>query len=776
HACHSTMREVEALHERLREWFEDEREPRLQPHEVLVMTPDIESYAPLIEAVFDRPREVEGFIPYRVADRALRRQSPVADAFLKLLELPGTRVNASQVMDFLALGPVHERFGISDEELEQVIDWVGGSGIRWGIDADHREAHGQPPYKENTWRFGLDRLLLGYAMPGDERALFGDVLPFDEVEGGLALLVGKLADFCDRLFAALRALEQGPRTLPVWRDLLSATLDELLVSTSDTAWEHELVRETLSELAEDAERARFGGRLELSTLASELAAGFDLNPEPKGFLSGQLTFCAMVPLRNIPFRVVCLLGMDDGAFPRSPPQLAFDQMHDKPRRGDRTPRESDRQLFLEAILAARERTIITFSGQSPHDNTELPPSVVVSELIDALSGAFRIPGARDGEDPRDAMVRHVVVRHPLQPFSPLNFGGSEDPRLFSYSGGYLEGARALHEARLRPPPFWVASLPEPEGKAISFEDLERFYDNPTRGLLESRLRLRLRQDEATIDDREPLELDALQKWAVASPLVERALQGEDLRSAYPQVRASGVLPLGTPGECLFQDLVADVTPLARAVSRLCEGEGLDSLELDLRLGEGGETRVQGSVEDLWPRGLVMYRYARLKARYLLRLWINHLALCCHFAGGEPKPSWLVVRGEGGRAAVYRLEPVAEAEARFLELVRLMEGGQRAPLLFFPESSWAYAGVARTAPADPEVRAKAQAAAQGVWQGGHFATGDGQDLSVRRVFGDRSPLAQDFSFDETPIPSGSGFHELAMTIYEPLVLHLEEVKS
>ncbi len=654
---------------------------------------------------------------------------------------------------------------------------MSASGIRWGIDADHRRAHDQPRYGENTWRFGLDRLLLGYAMPGDDRALFGDVLPFDEVEGGLALLAGKLAELCDALFRAIRELERGPRTLPEWRDLLSQVLADLMASTSDTAWEHEAVRVILSQLAEGAEEAGFEGRIELRALAAELTAELEQNPEPTGFLSGQLTFCAMVPLRNIPFRVVCLLGLDDGAFPRSPPRVGFDKMSDEPRRGDRTPRDDDRQLFLESLLAARDRVVITFSGQSPHDNTELPPSVVVSELIDALSGAFVPPGGaeRAGEDLRDLMARHLVVRHPLQPFSPRCFGEARDPRLFSYSRGYLEGARALGGERQRRPPFWVAPLDPPKEDPPTLDVLVRFFEDPTRNLLERRLRLRLRDEEALIEDQEPAELNNLQRWSVAQPLVERALSGEDLRGAYRSVRGAGVLPWGTPGECLFQDLVAEVLPVSRAVQDLCRGERRDPIELDLRLGEG--LRLQGRIDDLWPRGMVHFRYAKLKARYLLRLWINHLALCCRAEGEPPWQSWLIVRGQGGTAAeVYSLLPVDEPEPELIKLIRLREQGLREPLLFFPESSWAYASEALADPSDPAALSKAVAKAKSAWGGGYFDSGEADDPAVRRVYGDaqRLPFEPGFSLTDGLVPPDLSFHQLALDIYRPLARHLERL--
>jgi exodeoxyribonuclease V gamma subunit len=385
HSCHSPMREVEVLHDQITGFLEADKS--LEARDIVVMTPDIEIYAPLIDAVFasdkrDRPR-----IPYRIADRSDRSSYPVLQAFSQILETLGGRMTATDVLDLLALDVVSSRFGLFEEDLVRVRDWVRESGVRWGVDAEHRDSVNQPEIEENTWRFGLDRLLLGYAMEGEGRDLYGGVLPFDAMEGNDTQVLGRFLDFASALFR-FRELFARPTSLENWSAELSGLLETLVHANESNLVEHRLVRDTIEGLLSDAQRVDFDQALSFKTVSDLLQQSWQESEAARGFLSGGVTFCQLMPMRSIPFRVVCVLGMSDGAFPRSVHPLGFDRMAAEPLTGDRTPRDDDRYLFLEAILAARDTLLISYVGRSIHNNADIPPSVLVGELMDVLGESF----------------------------------------------------------------------------------------------------------------------------------------------------------------------------------------------------------------------------------------------------------------------------------------------------------------------------------------------------------------------------------------------------
>ena len=777
HACHGPLRQVEVLRDELLALLSADES--LEPRDIVVMTPDIEGYAPLIEAVFSDGSDGDdgdvGFprIPFRIADRSLRHDNPLASALVQLLELSTSRMTAPEVLDLVSLEPVRRRFGIEARDMTQIVEWVRTSGIRWGIAAAHRERHVQPPYSENTWRFGLDRMLLGHAMTGDGDRMVAGVLPFDGVEGTVTGLLGRFVDLCEALFATLAEL-RGDHPLSEWRDRLFRALDALLLPDDATAWQRQQVRDTLNDLVTEQEAAKLEGTLDLPALLALLTGALERSPASSGFLTGEVTFCALVPMRSIPFRVVCLLGMDDGAFPRATPRLGYDLVAQRPMLGDRSPREDDRTLFLEALLAARERLLVTYSGRGVRDNKERPPAVPVVELLDVLCAQMRPPdGVDTGDSPAAWVRRRLLTEHPLQPFSPRCFGVTADGKATppqSHDHRALRGARRLLEPKEPPRPFFAGPLPEEEGAGtIELRELVRFFQGPTGYLLSRRLGIVTTDDAVELLDREPLDVAGLDRYAVSSSVLERRLAGSPTEAVLPVLRASGRLPLGTPGSCLLEDISDVVEPVVETLAGLRVGDRREPVLIELEIGG---RRLTGRVGDLWASGQVQHQVSRVGARHLLGLWVRHLALT---ASGDPSfsgESHLVGRAEKGDGVTHRvLAPVADAATQLASLVDLFLTGRRGPVPLFPETSMAYAAVALEAPDDPATVQKARDKASSKWQS-DFGVSEGDTAEVVRVYGGAGLAPWDPAF-LPPLSLAPRFEEVALLVFGPLLDHLDE---
>lgn len=689
HVCHSPMREVEVLHDQLMALLGSGA--GYEPRDVVVMMPDVELYAPLIDAVFRRGTEDPQRIPYSLADRVLEASAPVAAALDRLFLLAGQRLSTSQVLDLLALEVVAARFELTPRDLELITEWLRASNVRWGIDAEHRVAHGHPHSDANTWRLGLRRLLLGYAMASDPPELVEGVLPEPGPSGSNAAALGKLAAFLDSLFTQLEQLGR-PHPPAAWPGVVNAALEALVLHDADTAWQHQELLEALRTLSGRAQESGFDGPIGSAALRTLL---FDTSTgarPARGFLLGGVTFCSMVPLRSIPFRVVCLLGLSDGEFPRRDATTDFDLIvhgREGRRRGDRSRRSEDRYIFLEAILAARERLIITYTGQSIRDNASLPPSVVVSELCDYLA-SWQPPTAAATAPEQE--VPDYIVAHPLQAFSPRYFDG-KDPRLFSYAAHYVGAARsARYQGELGE--FFPGPLPStPAADTLALAELVRFYKNPTAYLLQRRLELYLREAQEGLEDREPLELSGLETYGVGQGLLELCLRGVPLEQAQELVQARGALPLGAPGELDFAEIASCATTIARLVSGAREGGRQAPLAFQGRL-PGGRI-LFGTLNEPYRTGLVEHQFARVRAQHLLSLWIRHLGYCWFGPSGEAACSVLFGRPLNGDGAVMQRFRAVSAPYGYLEaLVRRFDEGQSEPLALFPTTSLAFAQAQR----------------------------------------------------------------------------------
>ncbi len=749
HSCHSPFREIEVLQDHLLHMFE--QDPDLRPGDILVMTPDIETYAPIIQAVFDLAPADPKRIPFSIADRSVRSEGAVTETFLALLRLHGSRFGAAQVMAILESPPVHARFGLSEEDLEDIRRWVLETGIRWGIDQESRREMGLPPLAQNTWRAGLDRLLLGYAMPGRDWEMFDGLLPYDLVEGADGEILGGLAAFIRQLFEKIPSLGT-PRTLGAWSRTLAELLEGFFQPGDERAREMRIIRQTLAQLREMEERADFHGLLGIDVMQWYLGRMLEKEGFGLGFMTGGVTFCAMLPMRSIPFKVICLIGMNDNAYPRESRALSFDLMARNPRLGDRSRRNDDRYIFLEAILSARQTLYISFVGQSIQDNSPIPPSVVVSELMDCLEAGLSTHESSQG-----------VTKHRLQAFSPAYF--NDDQGLFSYSEENSRAAEHLLGPRRPPSPFISQGLSEPDEKwrEVSLEELCGFFGNPARFLLNRRLGMRLDEGADILEEREAFDVRGLDRFLMDQELLAKRLSGGPLRGMLTAVQASGRLPHGAVGECLFQDLCREAEGFARKIGHYREAGERDPLEVELEIaGFGLRGRIEGVLEDR----LLQYRYARARAEDHVRAWIHHLVLNHPALRDRDYPRATMLAGlEKGRRSerewkAWAFEPIGGSEKILGKLMHIYWKGLTRPLPFFPRTSWEYASRCLKGNG---TREEALERAGKLWRGSPYIRGESEDPYFLCCFGSGDPL-------------DSAFEKCAEDILGLLLVHEKEIRE
>lgn len=769
HSCHGPMREVEALRDHLLDLFQ--QFPDIAPRDIVVMAPDIEAYTPFIQAVFAAPRDAfrdsakdsgqdaAQAIPFSIADRTARRGSEIIDAFLAVLELGAGRFGAAQVLDLLENQAIKQKFILSDREAETARRWAFEAGIRWGVDAEHRRELGLPGFSENTWEAGIDRMLLGYAMSVDGDNLFKGILPFDAVEGAeAATALGKLVEFRDRLFSSVRGLSR-PRLLSAWAEDLIALFESLFQPLEDEESETGMIRQALLGLAEIERLSGFDQPADFSVIRAWLTSSLGGASLGGGFLSAGVTFCAMVPMRGIPFRVLCLLGMNDAAFPRREKPLSFDLTASHPRPGDRSLRGEDRWLFLEALLSARDRLHISYVGQSQRDGKDLPPSVLVSELLDAVDQGFFIA---DDEDKKPSEI--LVVKHRLQAFSPAYF--SNQGSLFSYSKENFSASRLLapEASRKKRGLFIDHPLPPPleEDRQIELAELMGFFSNPAKRLLQKRLGFSLANKDETTEDREPFEVAGFEKYSLEQGLVDRRLTGKtaeekELAGALPILKARGELPHGVVGEVGFVSLARETGAFLRKVETHLKAAALEPVSFELALGD---FRLEGRITGLRENGLALFRPAKLKAKDYIKGWLQHLALnlLAHNLIDDlelpdlPRTTRII-----GKDKVAELPPLEDAASLLLNLLEIYWQGLSEAAPFFPEASLAYANGLRGKNGG---RQKALSSARGKWEGGMYASAEADDPNFALCFGEVDPL------DER-------FEELAERVFGPMLDLLEK---
>lgn len=799
HSCHGRARQVEVLRDAILHLLE--QHPDLEPRDVIVMCPDIETYAPLVHASFggsdgaapdvigasaerspddgSAPRPARPPLSVKLADRSIRQTNAVLAVAALLLDLAQARVTASQVLDLAAREPVRRRFDFEQDDLARIEGWVEGAGIRWGFDGEHRRPYKLSSLNANSWRAGIDRALLGVTMADEGERVFCDVVPLDDVDSGDIDLLGRFSELVERLRKAVDSLSV-PKTIAAWAEELDAATMSLASTSINDRWQLVQLRRLLSDVVAEASAGASSSEvlLSLGDVTSLLGDRLRGRPTRANFRTGHLTICTLVPMRSVPHRVVCLLGLDDAAFPRHVRRDGDDLILAEPYVGDHDSRDEDHQLLLDAVLAATDHLIVTYSGRDERTNTPRPPCVPIGELLDVIDRTATVEG--------DLARQHVVVQHPLQPFDARNFtpGAVVADQPWSFDRVNLAGAHALQVPRREPIPFLLAPLPDLEGAVVELETLDRFVRTPVATFLRQRLGVYLRAEEREIDDRFPVELDGLQKWSVGDRLLAARADGVNAATCLAAERARGDLPPGALAEPLLAELLENVEALLEARSPAPAPQPLD---VSVHLPDG--TLIVGTVGGVRGDLVQSVTFSRLQPAQRIQAWLRLLAL----TAARPEQSFrteTIGRGPGGPAGARDRARISKATLgelgatpderrhtalRHLEaIVDVYRRGMREPIPLYCRTSQSFAAAARRQD-DSAARAR-QAWAEGAIPESREPA---HKLVLGGVVGFEQVYAEQCRPDETgpgwPFGVNGRFAAYALRLWAPL-LDAEEMSN
>ncbi|MCE2573630.1 exodeoxyribonuclease V subunit gamma [Motilimonas eburnea] len=737
--CHSAMREVEVLHDQLLAMFEQDKS--LTPKDIIVMMPDVNSYSPYIQAVFGSASQMCR-IPFSISDRSVCQENPVFTSFLHLLRLPISRCTSSELLELLSVPAVLAKFGINQDEFSQIRQWVIESGIRWGLTQQDGEKFALPPLAQNTWLFGLQRMLLGYAM---DDAMVAGILPYSECQGLGAAPLGKLCHFVEQLILLSEQLQQA-HSMSQWQQLLFGVLDDFYLMADDDFESLTLIKETLNQLQQQVDESRFAEPLSLAILTDYLQQQFNQASGGQKFLAGQVNFCTLMPMRSIPFKVICLLGMNDGVYPRSIAPVGFDLMAEQMQKGDRSRRDDDRYLFLEALCSAQQGLYISYVSRSIKDNTERTPSVLVSELLDYCEQGFCYEAG--------SCQQHLLREYPLQPFSPRYFNGE----FATYATHWW-----LDEQPQPMQPFvaieqgQVQSYLQPEQLGdeeleLELDQLVRFFRHPCQSFFNQTLKVWFSSEQIGQFDHEPFSLDGLDNYLLANQILKQRLAQGDSQQVYSMVKAQGLLPHGEFGHLAFARQESEVASLLQRLEPLVAKSEQDlACLITCQLTQSylpslKRVNLTGWLTHHFQSGLVSYKAGGLNGKDLIQHWLYHLVYCA--MGNPAKSSWLLGKQQG---VEFNFLDQEYAQQKLQQLVELYVLGQTQPLVFFPNTSFAWATKLCEMGAtdllqstfDGERLDKARKEALNRFNGQFVLTGEGQDPYIARCYKDLSLLWHDF---------------------------------
>jgi exodeoxyribonuclease V gamma subunit len=763
HACHTRLREVQVLHDRLRALLDDARfDPPLQPRDIAVLAPDIDAYTPFFAAVFSQAED-GGRIPYAIADTSPMQHEPLAAVFLRLLNLPNSRFGLQELLDLLASAPLAEAAGFAPVDFERLHGWLHAAGARWGLDGAQRARCGAPEDAAFTWQFAVDRLLLGMAS-GSEDDIAG-VAPLPTLEGSALTAL-------DRLLRLLRVLAQHEQlfrqsaTPAQWRERLLALLDALLPSAPASRNDQralERLRKGIVAFADCAARAGVDSVIPMDVVHAYFTQLLSDADTRAPLLTGGVSVARMVPMRLLPFRVICLLGMNDGDFPRSDPAAGLNKLTaeigaGKRQHGDRSTREDDRFLFLQLLTAAQDVFYLSWLGKDPRDGSAREPSALVCELL-ANASAYHAAAVK----PAPPVVQQLVLQHPLQPFSADAFG-AQDARKFSYRASWhpatLQQAATRHTLPAWQPQGCTLPADAHADGELAFASLQRFFKAPAEQFLRQRLTLQQPDCVGASEDIEPLLAPnhGLENQALQHAVFDAMLAGDSMASLLPRLRARARLPSGPLGAQGLAEIEQAVAPYVQVFAHWRAQQVPQTLALACDI-DG--VRLHGHLQGVYPQGIARLQFGAPNGASVLRNGLDWLLAC---AAGSRLPFFEFHQDPSGNLGPHLRAAVSQeaAIAALRSLLALRQQGLQAPLVFAPYSSWLLFNV--------EDVGKGIKAATEKWRGSERRWAEASAPAYQLALRSRDPFASTDAMTEFARISGEVFGLVTAACAKDISVH------
>ncbi|WP_462158504.1 exodeoxyribonuclease V subunit gamma [Pseudoalteromonas sp. GB56] len=655
--CHTQLREVECLHDHLlREFAKD---PSLTPKDVIVMMPDVGQYSAFIEAVFGGAKGAR-HIPYAIADLSIAQERPLLNALLSLSHLPFSRFGMSELMDLLHIEAISDKFALSEHELEQCRVWLEHVGVKWGIDGNHKAQFNLPTLELNTWELGLKRLLLGIATT--EHAYAG-VYPADAVEGMASDILSKLLTFVQALMSA-RALLADDATLAHKVEVMRHVVESVFASTALNTNDLSTIDRLLSNIEKHYDNGDFQGKVSQRIFANLLQQGVEDKGVGQRFLMGQINFCTLMPMRAVPFKKVCILGLNDADYPRNVQPIGFDLVpYSQRRKGDRSRRLDDRYLFLEAILSARDSVYLSYIGRSSRDNSERVPSVLVSELCEYIDRCFIIDGMQAPPS------QHFSDLHHLQPFHSQYY---EDGGKWQSFNPIWALAQSTPQTQENEPTILDSIVPE----MVELDALLSCALRAQRYFYQHVLAVKIEDVGELSDDNEHFDVEPLARYQLLDELLQRQIHNTQVDDEALFQR--GVLPQGVMAPLTLAQLKTRVSPLAHQVGMRIGNEPPTLVEVDVVI-EG--IQIQGWLTNIYAGQQVFYRSASIKPKDRILGFIKHL-----FAQLMGYQVTTYVMGLDEHVSFAPLDE-SSAHALLAPWLRLFKEAHQHSVAFFPISAW-----------------------------------------------------------------------------------------
>ncbi len=661
HSSYNKAREVEALYNRILNVFENDK---TMTSKDIVVTCDIDEYASYISAVFDTaPKKFK----YTIADSVYLQGDSSLKALESLLNINNSNFNAETILQLLDFTCIKKKFGIQNTELVCLI--VEKALFRFGIEGNQID---------DSYLYSLSnsikKIILGISLKIE--GTYDGLYPIDIIEGFDSEEALRFCVFADALVEMLKNRGSAPRSLLEWTNYVDDLSQQFLFvdnEEDEKELRHQsMIVKQLGNLFLVSDPAYCAEEIPWNIFVNSFLDQLGKDRRTKRYVSNGITFCSHIPMRSLPYKMVCMLGLDFDKFPRKDTKLSFSKISGT-ERGDRSVRENDKHLFLESLMSAKDYFYLSYIGNSSKDNTNIPSSVLVEELI-----AYIADRAEDND-----VAKKLITRHPLHAFS-TKYNKLETPNLVSY----------LIDNQFQNIPMKTSDDDEgvssgKDSDVIKLEDLISFFKNPIKYYYNKVLKIYYENQDTQIKVTELFEMDKLDEWK----LKDLFMSLDDMDSLDSRdLIIKGELPsknMGIAYSEYFRNKISglhyDYWTLRNAA--LNDEGAVEYKEYKNNLNLDPHTIIEGSLDNLFNNQLLGYSLSSnpRSRKNLIELYIQYLFLKA--LDVNVKATFLKINSSSKKVEKY---PVVnhltseQALTYLIELVSIFKDGQKRIIPFYPD--------------------------------------------------------------------------------------------
>lgn len=641
--CHNPQREVETLYDHLLDSVNSN--PDIAPSDILVMIPEIEKYVPYIRSVFDNPYEERMKIPYSIADISEKMSNRQAGIFLELIRSLRGDFSLHDAMKLMSYDIIADNFNISQADLSEISETLESNGAFWGFDDEHLKFSGVDTEPTFSWEQALRRIALALA-EGESMSVYS-VASGEGVRFSSAEKLGHLMRFIET--ASSYAKKMREVSSPSGWCMMLMEIYEDFMGESQSPDESLFLTKSIGRINEEIIKSGIDRQIPFDPIFERLDKLLTEISGSKGFMSGQVTFCAMLPMRSIPFKHICIIGLNENTFPRQKKSLEFDLIAKKPMAGDRSNRDSDRYLFLETILSARNKLYLSYIGQSERDNSLIPPSTLISELSRHLDDRFGITD--------------IEKREKLHSFSRDYFSGG---KLFTYSQERFEAANSFNKKECEKQ-FIEKEIDTEEVTEVSLRDFESFFINPAEMFMKNILGLNTKTEWSTFPETERMTLSPLEKYNIKKRALDQSMAGKDFAKMLAYQKLLAQLPPENMGEYEKFEIENEIDSFKDEINSITDDK---PSEITVAKEIDGLT-IKGEVGGITDAGHIFITLSEIKPKAIARCWLRHLIL----SSVKPMGTYLI-----SPENTLKMSPVADQNI-LIKLVKDFRSGIKKPPYF-----------------------------------------------------------------------------------------------